>query len=93
MSTDITINHLVGVALMLIFAIVAFYMLLKIIGLINSRPDLVAFSGLACLVVGGFYVLSESHSVHGLMIILAGGLLLFLAAVIRFSNHSSGVKS
>ena len=89
---EMNVNHLVGVALILIAAILAFHILFKIIGLINSRPDLVAFTGLACVVAGGFYMLADSNPAQGLMIVLAGALLLLLAAVIRFSNNSSEVK-
>lgn len=70
-----------GIALIALYQLVSF---------INSRPDLIAFVGLAVIIVGAVRIVSDAADLVGGYIMLGGALSFLLSAMIysRNSKHS-----
>lgn len=68
---------------------IAFIALYQLVSFINSRPDLIAFVGLAVIIVGGTGVVSGAADVVGGYMILGGALSFLLSAMIYSCKQSS----
>ena len=65
---------------------IAFIALYKLVSFINSRPDLIAFVGLAVIIIGGIGVVSGAADIVGGYMILGGALSFLLSAMIYSRN-------
>ena len=65
---------------------IAFIALYQLVSFINSRPDLIAFVGLAVIIVGGIGVVSGAADIVGGYMILGGALSFLLSAMIYSRN-------
>ena len=79
--------QLIDIVMMLAVLGIAFIALYKLVSFINSRPDLIAFVGLAVMIFGGVGVVSESAEVVGGYMMLVGALSFLLSAMIYSSNN------
>ena len=87
MQNNISSNvPLVDIFLAIAILGIAFIALYKLISFINSRPDLIAFVGLAVIIVGGIGVVSGAADVVGGYMILGGALSFLLSAMIYSHN-------
>lgn len=79
--------QLIDIVVMLAILGIAFIALYKLISLINSRPDLIAFVGLTVIIFGGVGVVSGSAEIVGGYMMLGGALSFLLSAMIYRSNN------
>lgn len=87
MQNNISSNvPLVDIFLAIAILGIAFIALYKLISFINSRPDLIAFVGLAVIIVGGIGVVSGAADVAGGYMILGGAFSFLLSAMIYSHN-------
>ena len=82
---------LVDIVLAVVVLAIAFFLLLKIIQLINERPDITALLSIVAMLVGyGLLVVGDNHT-HGLTAFVCGVVGLFISALNY--NKAKGMKS